>query len=132
MTLYDVVAKLCEERKMPIRQLERMAGLRDRTIQHWDKSTPSVDKVVAVACVLEVPIDELTFIYGGSERREAKMMQAVASVDGLPLTETEKDIVILGRTLTEEGQKQLAEYARLLAQSEKYSLYTQDTASSAG
>ena len=132
MTLYDVVAKLCEERKMPIRQLERMAGLRDRTIQHWDKSTPSVDKVVAVACVLEVPIDELTFIYGGSERREAKMMQAVASVDGLPLTETEKDIVILGRTLTEEGQKQLAEYARLLAQSEKYSLYPQDTASSAG
>lgn len=25
MTLYDVVAKLCEERKMPIRQLERNA-----------------------------------------------------------------------------------------------------------
>lgn len=132
MTLYDVVAKLCEERKMPIRQLERMAGLRDRTIQHWDKSTPSVDKVVAVACVLGVPIDELTFIYGGSERREAKMMQTADSVYNLPLSESEKDIIILGRTLTEDGWKQLVEYARLLAQSEKYSLYSQDTDSSVG
>lgn len=132
MTLYDVVAKLCDERKMTMRQLERMAGLRERTIQHWDKSTPSVDKVVAVACALDVPIDDLTSIYSPTERREAKVLKTILDVDGSPLSGSEVAIVTLCRTLNEDGIKQLLDYARLLAKSEDYSLYTQDTDSSVG
>lgn len=53
------IKQICEERGISVRQLERDAGLSERTINRWDQNSPSVDKVVAVSQALNVPIEEL-------------------------------------------------------------------------
>ena len=63
MTLKDKVAELCRQQGITIRELERRAGLSERTIQHWDKSEPSGAKLYAVANALNVPIEELLSVY---------------------------------------------------------------------
>lgn len=50
----------CQEKKITIAELERQAGLKQRTIYKWDESKPSVDKVLAVANVLGVTVEELS------------------------------------------------------------------------
>ena len=42
-----------------IKDLEQQAGLAYNTLNRWDKISPSVDKVAAVADVLCVSVDEL-------------------------------------------------------------------------
>lgn len=56
---FDKVKSLAAERGMSFNMLEREAGLTRNSIYKWASSTPSVDKVAAVAKVLGVTIDEL-------------------------------------------------------------------------
>lgn len=63
MTLKEKVTDLCKQRKLSVRELERRAGLKERTIQHWDESEPSGSKIMAVADVLDVPVTELLAVY---------------------------------------------------------------------
>ncbi len=65
MTLKDKITALCKERKISVRELERRSGLKERTIQHWNQSKPSGEKLKAVANVLGVSVDELTSVYNG-------------------------------------------------------------------
>lgn len=50
----------CREKGITLAELERQAGLANRTIYKWDDSEPSVLKVLAVASVLGVSVEELT------------------------------------------------------------------------
>lgn len=50
---------LAKERKLTIAEVERMAGLKPRTVYKWDENIPSVDKVKRVADALSVTVDEL-------------------------------------------------------------------------
>ena len=50
----------CQEKKITIAELERQAGLKQRTIYKWDESKPSVEKVLAVANVLGATVEELS------------------------------------------------------------------------
>lgn len=59
MMLKNILNK-CQEKKITIAELERQAGLKQRTIYKWDESKPSVDKVLAVANVLGVTVEELS------------------------------------------------------------------------
>jgi transcriptional regulator with XRE-family HTH domain len=59
MMLKNILDK-CQEKKITIAELERQAGLKQRTIYKWDESKPSVDKVLAVANVLGVTVEELS------------------------------------------------------------------------
>lgn len=59
MMLKNILEK-CQEKKITIAELERQAGLKQRTIYKWDESKPSVDKVLAVANVLGVTVEELS------------------------------------------------------------------------
>ena len=56
---FDKVKSLAAERGMSYNELEREAGLTRNSVYKWASSTPSVDKVAAVAKVLGVTIDEL-------------------------------------------------------------------------
>ena len=56
---FDKVKSLAAERGMSYNKLEMEAGLTRNSIYKWASSTPSVDKVAAVAKVLGVTIDEL-------------------------------------------------------------------------
>ena len=58
MVLRNIQNK-CQEKEMTIAELERKAGLKQRTIYKWDESVPSVEKVLAVADALGVTVDEL-------------------------------------------------------------------------
>ena len=58
MMLTKILEK-CKERGITLAELERQAGLANRTIYKWNESVPSVDKVLAVANVLGVTVDEL-------------------------------------------------------------------------
>jgi transcriptional regulator with XRE-family HTH domain len=58
MMLTNILEK-CKEKGLTLAELERQAGLANRTIYKWDENVPSVDKVVAVAKALDVTVDEL-------------------------------------------------------------------------
>ena len=53
------ITELCREKNISILELERMAGLKQRTVYKWDENNPSVYKVKAVADVLGVTLDDL-------------------------------------------------------------------------
>lgn len=58
MMLTKILEK-CKEKGMTLAELERQAGLANRTIYKWNENIPSVEKVLAVANVLGVTVDEL-------------------------------------------------------------------------
>ena len=49
----------CKEKGISVAELERQAGLAQRTVYRWDENKPSVDKALAVANVLGVTVNEL-------------------------------------------------------------------------
>ena len=58
MMLTKILEK-CKEKGLTLAELERQAGLANRTIYKWNENVPSVEKVLAVANVLGVTVDEL-------------------------------------------------------------------------
>jgi len=59
MDLITRVRQYCIARQISIAELERLASLSAGSISKWHTSTPSVDKVNAVASVLGVSLDDL-------------------------------------------------------------------------
>lgn len=127
MTLKEKIQQLCVERDISVRQLEKMAGLSVRTIQHWDESTPSGDKMYKVAKALNVPIEELFTVFDPSFQRIADIEKEKMSVDEISaLTEEEKSILFLFRILNKDGQDRALEYINMLCDTEKFKRYTED------
>lgn len=58
------IIKLAAIKGIPIIQLEKMCGLSNGSIYHWNEVIPGVDKVLKVAKVLGVTVEELA---GGIE-----------------------------------------------------------------
>ena len=59
MLIYDKVKSICEEKGISVRQLEIKAGLTNGTISKWNKSSPTISNLKAVADVLKVKVDKL-------------------------------------------------------------------------
>ena len=57
--IYDRIKALCEKKGISICALEKAAGLGNGTIGGWKISSPTVDKLQAVASVLDVKVSEL-------------------------------------------------------------------------
>lgn len=57
--IFDKIKAICDERKISISALERMANLGNGTISGWNESSPRLDKIMAVANALEIPLAEL-------------------------------------------------------------------------
>lgn len=53
------VKQYAQQAKLSIREVERRCGFHYGIIQRWDEHLPSIDKVVKVAKVLGVTVDEL-------------------------------------------------------------------------
>jgi len=83
MTLKEKVTDLCKKKGITVRELERRAGLKERTIQHWDKSEPSGAKLYAVANVLNVPIEELLSVYSPDLERVAYVLSLQKEIEEL-------------------------------------------------
>lgn len=57
--LYENIISLCKARKISVARLEREIGVGNATIRNWKSSSPSVDKVEAVADYFGVTVDSL-------------------------------------------------------------------------
>lgn len=93
MNLKEKITALCKERRITVRELERRAGLKERTIQHWDESDPSGQKLYSVAQVLDVPVEELLSVYNPELERVAYVLNAKKQSD--EITELQEELQIL-------------------------------------
>lgn len=59
MTILDRVKEMCVENGVPISQLEKDLGFSNKSIFSWKTSSPSIDKVKAVADYFGVTIDSI-------------------------------------------------------------------------
>lgn len=57
--LFDAIKILCKERNISISTVEQDLGFSNRSLYHWYKNRPSIDKVKAVADYFEVTVDYL-------------------------------------------------------------------------
>ena len=59
LLIFTNVSKLCKQRGISIAKLERETGLGNATIRGWETSSPTVEKLKAVADYFNVTVDEL-------------------------------------------------------------------------
>lgn len=57
--LYENIKRISREKKIPVEKIEEVAQITKGSLCKWRDSKPSYDKVIAVADLLEVSIDEL-------------------------------------------------------------------------
>lgn len=57
--MVDIIRQLCKERGKSLFSLEQECGLANGSINKWDRSSPSISKVIAVATALDVSISVL-------------------------------------------------------------------------
>ena len=57
--IFENISSLCRKNKISIARLERDTGLGNATIRGWVRSSPTVDKLKAVADYFGVTLDEL-------------------------------------------------------------------------
>ena len=57
--LLEKIKKLCEQNNTTIAQLERAIEVSNGSIRKWEKSCPSIDKVIKVANYFNVAVDYL-------------------------------------------------------------------------
>ena len=57
--IYENVKAICEKKKMSLASVEKAAGLGNGTISGWRNSSPTVNKLQAVAKILGVKVTKL-------------------------------------------------------------------------
>ena len=102
----DRIEGLAKRKGLTITDIERLLGFGTGTIIKWNKSSPSMNKLLLVSDYLEVSLDYLVrghdFIPNG------------------PATEGEYDLIEYYRRLNDAGRDSLLEYMRFLVGQEKY------------
>ncbi|MPM79169.1 hypothetical protein SDC9_126202 [bioreactor metagenome] len=124
MSLLERVQKILDEKGITIKQAERESGLSNATIRKWATQNPSLDSIVKLAKYLQVSVDYLAC---GEEAPLPTRFQVYC--DGVPLTESEADLVAMYRLLPEEHRKESFEfihfkYSHFVVGGEKASIYS--------
>jgi len=57
--ILDNIRQACEAKNMNFTQLEKLAGLGNGTIGKWERVSPRLNSLCAVAKVLEIPVESL-------------------------------------------------------------------------
>lgn len=124
MNLKELIEQFGKEKNMNIREIERKAKIKERTIQHWDTSEPSAKKLYQVAIALDVPTEELLAVYdpelGSLTYTKRKIENKKPS---LHLTEEEENIIKLYRRADSHDKDNVKQIL---------SRYEEDTALSVG
>lgn len=96
-----IVNRITSKTELKLAQIERELGFGNGTIRKWDTSLPSIDKVVAVANLINVSVDYLAgreetkkeptiLAYSGNERIDSiakEILKTDLSEDDLKLIE---------------------------------------------
>ncbi len=110
MNLVENIKVLCTKKGISIPKLEKTLSLSNGSIYNWNKSFPSIDKVIKVADYFEVSLDELV---GRNIKSSSTITMAARSVDlsSQPDMETLlSDLSIiqrLGQYLSDMGKAEL-------------------------
>lgn len=59
MSIFEKVKELCNSRGITIPQLEKSLGFGNRAIYKWQTTSPSIEKIMAVANFFNISVDEL-------------------------------------------------------------------------
>ena len=122
MAVFENISILCRKNKISIAKLERDTGLGNATIRGWARSSPTVDKLKAVADYFGVTVDyllgkvDLPFL--------SKDDKGLLDIDEYALTETKKPVPTDGDGLDEQD-RQLVELMKLLTADQKEFLRAQ-------
>lgn len=57
--IYEKIKEICKEKGVSVASVEKQAGLSSGAISKWNESSPTVEKLKAVADVLKVKVDKL-------------------------------------------------------------------------
>lgn len=79
--MVDVIRRLCKERGKTLFSLEQECNLANGSINKWDRSSPSISKVIAVADALDVSV---SYLIGKHKEKPTPV-----SGDGLSVEQTE-------------------------------------------
>lgn len=115
------IKELCKERKISMSTLEKEAGIGMRSIYNWERNSPSIDKVAAVADYFNVSVDQLL----GREPAQS----GSAPEPGLISSACDAQLLGLAHQLNEEGQSRLLDYAEDLVIGGRFPLVADKAAS---
>lgn len=57
--IYDNIKKICKKKGVSVSSVEKQAGLGSGAISKWNTSSPTIEKLQAVANVLKVNVNKL-------------------------------------------------------------------------
>lgn len=69
MLIFGRIKQLTKEKNSSISQIERQLNLGNGTIRRWDTNSPSADKILAVANLLNVSVE---YLMTGEDKKKAK------------------------------------------------------------
>jgi len=99
-----IIKELCKLKRVSIPEVEKAVGMGRGSLYGWDRSSPSVDKVAAVADYFDVSVDE---IIGRTPK--------ASSVSTVELA-----LLRYFRELNENGQAKLLNEAEFLSRQPEY------------
>lgn len=70
--IVSFIRELCEEHNISIGELEKKLGFSQGLISRWDKNSPSIDKIVAVANSLNVTTD---YLLGRDKKKQSPKIE---------------------------------------------------------
>lgn len=103
MTLVDRIQKLCEAQGTTLIGLERTLGLGRGTIRKWDTSSPSIDKLGAVADYFHTTLD---YLRDGRDGNDDEEVRAIARNMKKLSTEKKKLLNELIKTMSEVADEE--------------------------
>lgn len=57
--IYDKIKEICKKKGVSVSSVEKQAGLSTGAISKWNDSSPTIEKLQAVANVLKVSVNKL-------------------------------------------------------------------------
>lgn len=106
-TIYDRIKEISNKKGVSIDYVNDKAGLSNKAIYGWKKSTPKADNLQKVADVLHVSTD---YLLGRTDQMNATSSdQKVADI-----LDDETILAFDGMEIAEEDKEKLREYARFI------------------
>lgn len=102
MEIKEIIQELCSKEKISIKKLEKLLNFGDGTITKWNKSAPSIDKLLKVAQFFNVSIYYLI----GETKKEPDIIPPSSKTNEnvIQLSTDEQELLKLYRELPYEGQ----------------------------